>query len=212
MATARAPRSRFYDGLLYARVMAPFMAGLHGYVADHIEPGQKVLDAGCGTGDLVFRLAPRATSVLGVELSPAMVEYAQKRAAPHGYDNVSFEIGDVAAVLADRPDASFDVATLVMALHEMPADARVPVLEALARAAREVMCVDFRVPMPRNLAGLRNRFFELAAGAEHYGAFRDFNRRGGTTGICAGTGLHCERVRDLDGATLQIHRIRRAES
>jgi SAM-dependent methyltransferase len=212
MTTAQEPRSRFYDGVLYAWVMAPFMAGLHGYVADHIGPGQKILDAGCGTGDLVFRLAPRATSVLGVDLSPAMVEYARKLAEPHGCDNVSFEIGDVASVLADRPDASFDVATLVMALHEMPADARAPVLEALARAAREVVCVDFRVPMPRNVAGLRNRFFELAAGAEHYSTFRDFNRRGGTAGICVATGLHCEHVRDLDGATLAIHRIRRAQS
>jgi SAM-dependent methyltransferase len=198
--------------VLYAWVMAPFMAGLHGYVADHIEPGQKILDAGCGTGDLVFRLAPSAASVLGVDLSPAMIEYARKRAEPQGCDNVSFEIGDVASVLAERPDASFDVATLVMTLHEMPADARAPVLEALTCAAREVVCVDFRVPMPRNLAGWRNRFFELAAGAEHYGTFRDFNRRGGTAGICAATGLHCEHVRDLDAATLAIHRIRRAGS
>jgi ubiquinone/menaquinone biosynthesis C-methylase UbiE len=192
--------------------MAPFMAGLHAYIADHIEPDRKILDAGCGTGDLVLRLAPRAREVLGVELSPAMVEYARKRLEPHGFENVSFEIGDVTMVLAERPDASFDVATLVMALHEMPADTRLPVLETLARTAREVVCVDFRVPMPRNLAGFRNRFFELAAGPEHFGAFRDFNRRGGTTGVCAASGLHCEHVRHLDGGTLAIHRIRRAES
>jgi hypothetical protein len=59
---------------------------------------------------------------------------------------------------------------------------------------------------------LRNRFFELAAGTEHYGSFRDFNRRGGTAGICVATGLHREHVRDLDRATLAIHRIWRTGS
>ncbi|MBW1877237.1 MAG: class I SAM-dependent methyltransferase [Deltaproteobacteria bacterium] len=211
MDTARAPRSRIYDGGFYARVMDPFMVGLHGYVADHVEPGMTVVDAGCGTGSLVFRLAPTAKEVLGVDLSPAMVEYAQQRLESTEVDNVSFALGDLSTALADRPDDSFDLATLLMVLHEMPNDARVPVLTELARVAREVMVVDFRVPMPWSFTGLRNRFIELTAGLEHFNAFRDFTRRGGTAAIAATAELPCEHVRFLDAGTLEIHRIKHAE-
>jgi ArsR family transcriptional regulator len=189
-------------------MLDPFMVGLHGYIADHVEPGLSVVDAGCGTGSLVFRLAPKAKEVLGVELSPAMVEYAQQQLESAEVDNVSFALGDVCTALGNRPDDSFDLATLVMVLHEMPHEARVPVLTELARVAREVLVVDFRVPMPWNLAGLRNRFIEFAAGFEHFGAFRDFNRRGGTAAIAAEAELPCEHVRFLDKRTLELHTIK----
>ena len=35
----RAPRSRFYDGRLYARVVDPFVSGLHRMDTDLVEPG-----------------------------------------------------------------------------------------------------------------------------------------------------------------------------
>jgi len=190
--------------------MDPFTSGLRGYIADHVEPGQKIVEAACGTGRLAFRLAERAREVVGVELSPAMVRLAQKRLAETRAENVSLVLGDVATALADHPEHGFDLATLVLSLHEMPAGARIPVLTELCRVAREVMCVDYRVPMPVNLAGIRNRMLEVVAGIGHFRAFLDFYRRGGTAGIAAAAGLQCEHARDLDSGTLSIHRIRAA--
>jgi len=189
--------------------MDPFMRGLHGYVSDSVESGLSIIDAGCGTGSLVLRLAPKSREVLGIELSPAMVDYARRSAESTAVDNVSFALGDVTTALADRPDGSFDLALLVMVLHEMPHEARVPVLTELARVAREVLVVDFRVPQPWSLAGARNRFIEFMAGFEHFGAFRDFRRRGGTAAISEAADLRCEHVRYLDASTLEIHKIRR---
>jgi ubiquinone/menaquinone biosynthesis C-methylase UbiE len=173
-----------------------------------VEPGQRIVEAACGTGRLAFQLAERAREVVGVELSPAMFRIAENRLASSQLENVSFVLGDVATALVDRPRYSFDLATLVLSLHEMPADSRAPVLTELCRVAREVMCLDYRVPMPRNLAGVRNRMLEVAAGVEHLRAFLDFGRKGGVAGIAAAAGLHCDHVRDLDHGTLSIHRIR----
>jgi SAM-dependent methyltransferase len=59
--------------------------------------GDRVLDVGCGCG-LTTRTAARAASagsVLGVDLSPAMLQEAERRARAEALTNVGFEQGDV---------------------------------------------------------------------------------------------------------------------
>lgn len=145
----RRPRSRIYDGAFFGRMLDPFNSDLHGFVAAQVDPGARVLEVGCGTGALAFRLAPQAAEVVGVELSPAMIAYATRRLAAVATPNVSFVLGDAAAALADRADASFDVATMVLVLHEIPPESRPGVLREAARLARQVLCLDYRVPLIR---------------------------------------------------------------
>lgn len=209
MTGARAPRSRFYDGAIYARLLDPSLTRLHEVVASYVEPGARMLDVGCGTGNLAFLAAETASEVTGIELSPAMVDYAERRRRREKVERVSFVIGDASSAMADRPDRSFDVATMVMTLHEMPAATRESVLQEVCRLADRLICVDFRVPMPSNLPGWRNRLAELAAGPEHFLAFRDFGRRGGVPGIAKAAGLRCVHRRLVDGGTLDINELSR---
>jgi len=206
----RSPRSRFYDGRIYARIMDPLLSGLHDRVAHHVDPTGRILDVGCGTGNLVWRLASKAREVVGVDLSPAMVAHARESLAERGLPHVSFVLGDVTSVFSGLPNGHFDVATLVLALHEMPDEGRVPVLIEVARLARNVVCVDFHAPMPWNLAGLRNRVVEMTAGAEHYRAFRSFQRLGGMAGAAGAAGLRFEAVRRIDAGTMAVGSMRRA--
>lgn len=209
MSVPRPPRSRFYDGRIYARVLDPLLAGLHDRVAEHVEPTGRILDVGCGTGALVFRLASKAREVVGAELSPAMVAHARERLAERGLSNVSFVLGDVTTAFAGTEDGHFDLATMILVLHEMPDEARSSVLAEVARIARRVVCVDFHAPMPLNLAGLRNRFIELTAGSEHYRAFRSFQRAGGMGEVARASSLVFEPVRLLDAGTMAVGVVRR---
>jgi 2-polyprenyl-3-methyl-5-hydroxy-6-metoxy-1,4-benzoquinol methylase len=63
MTSGRTPRSRFYDGGLYAALMDPFTSGLRGYIANHVDPDLRIVEAACGTGQLAFQLAERAREV-----------------------------------------------------------------------------------------------------------------------------------------------------
>lgn len=75
-----------------------------------IRTSDRVLDVGCGTGSTSRRAARAAAtgSVLGVDLSSAMLEVARRRAAADGIDNVRFE--QVDAQVHSFHAGAFDVA------------------------------------------------------------------------------------------------------
>ncbi len=77
-----------------------------------LRPGRgRLLDAGCGSGDLLEALRTDGWDVLGVEPSAAAAELARRR---HGLDVVTgrFET-------ADLPPASFDVVTMTSVLEHL---------------------------------------------------------------------------------------------
>lgn len=76
-----------------------------------------VLEIGCGTGAFTRRLAERAERVVGIDLSPRMIEAARARCA--GFARVRLEVADATAFEpgAERWDAIASLATL----HHLPA-------------------------------------------------------------------------------------------
>ena len=95
----------------------PFGAALSEVAA--IEPGDRVLDVGCGRGAVLFPAAVATGPgghVTGTDLAPRMVELT--RAAAAGLPNVTVAFGDAQA--PDFPDASFDVVTAGLVLFFLP--------------------------------------------------------------------------------------------
>lgn len=76
---------------------------------------RRVADLGAGEGTLSQLLAQRAESVIAVDLSPKMVDYAQQLAVRNRLDNLEFRIGDI-----EEPpiaEQTIDLAILSQALH-----------------------------------------------------------------------------------------------
>jgi SAM-dependent methyltransferase len=67
--------------------------GFNGFLLDVIAAGDRVLDIGCGNGQLTRLAAGKAVSATGVDLSGPMLATARARAAD--VPNVTFEQGDV---------------------------------------------------------------------------------------------------------------------
>lgn len=75
------------------------------------QPGQWVLDAGCGTGHLANQIASRGAFLVGVDTSPEMIAQARRN-----YPELEFEVADVAEYRTRRP---FDAVFSNAALHWM---------------------------------------------------------------------------------------------
>ena len=91
----------------YTRMLADF--GDIVATAAAYAPGERVLDVGCGNGDLTLaaaRAVGESGSVHGVDLSPAMLSVSASRAADAGLRNVSFAAADAATFQPDP--AGFD--------------------------------------------------------------------------------------------------------
>ncbi|RKP54025.1 methyltransferase domain-containing protein [Cohnella endophytica] len=70
--------------------------------------GERIIDFGCGTGDLAARIAASGADVHGVDISPEMVERARDK-----YPQLTFECSDVTKWRAKKPyDAVFSNAAL----------------------------------------------------------------------------------------------------
>ena len=113
-------------------------------VRDHLPPGGRLLDVGCGSADLpAFLLSrlPGPPRAVGLD-----VKVAHLQAAPRGLRRV---VGDVRRL--PFPDRSFDVVTASLFLHHFDAPELPGILRDLARLARNALVVNdlrrARVPL-----------------------------------------------------------------
>jgi SAM-dependent methyltransferase len=97
---------------LYATENAPRIAPVAGRVVAHaaLTDGEQVLDIGTGTGIILELASPLVGPnghLVGLDISPEMLAYAQTHITTHGLTNVSLREGGAESIPAD--DNSFDV-------------------------------------------------------------------------------------------------------
>ena len=110
----------------------------HDFFVERIHEGERVLDVGCGKGELAYDLAERSQAqVVAIDASPWMLEFARERSS---HPNVTFVQADAVDY---KPDEAVDVAILSNVLEHI--EPRVELLRSLRERA-EARRLLIRVP------------------------------------------------------------------
>src|SRR5262249_43171843 len=80
---------------VYGRFRPAYPAALLDHLVTRagVGPGARLLDLGCGTGQVAIPLSDRFAQVWAVDLEPEMVEVGQRKAADAGAHNIRWSTG-----------------------------------------------------------------------------------------------------------------------
>lgn len=80
----------------------------HKFMMKKLTPleGTKCLDVGTGTGEIALMMAERGADVIGLDITPSMIELAEKKFQGEGYPDMEFMVGDALDLQFD--DETFD--------------------------------------------------------------------------------------------------------
>jgi 2-polyprenyl-3-methyl-5-hydroxy-6-metoxy-1,4-benzoquinol methylase len=99
----------FYNEYQYAdlvdRSKDPYAAAKYGVIERYLAPRQhlRILNAGCGSGELSFRLAAAGHEVVGIDPASEYVALAERGANAIGLPRCSFEVSTIEAFTAHEP-------------------------------------------------------------------------------------------------------------
>ncbi len=143
-------QARFYD------VFVGLLTGgrsrrLYGEILTlaRLQPGENVLDVGCGTGSLAIlagQTAGAETAIHGIDPAIAMVERARQKAKQAAVE-VDFQPGAAEAI--PFPDSTMDLVMNSLMIHHLPLDLRLAALREMYRVLKpggRLLIVDFEPP------------------------------------------------------------------
>lgn len=200
--------ARLYDAFWsgFSRAVAEPIAR---YLEDHVAAAglpRRLLDVGCGTGQLLTFFADRGWEVVGVDRSPAMVERARANAARHVESGrAEVVVGDAAELVVDGPVAAatctFDV------LNHLPGgDAVASCFAAVRRAVAEGGAFVFDVHTTTGIRQLNN--MNMRDTDDHFFVSRVLHDAASDTSVARVTGF--SRGEDGRWDRFEQHQVERA--
>ncbi len=121
------------------------------------QPTDRVIDLGTGTGIIAAQAAPLVREVIGIDISPDMLDFACKE---HSASNLKFHLGDIRSL--DFEQCLFDKATARMVFHHVLTDAENGVRDVHRILAKEgAFILSEGVPPSKALGDWYSEMFAL---------------------------------------------------
>lgn len=113
-----------------------------------VSPQDTVLDVACGSGIVACAFAKVADRVIGIDITPAMLEQATVLAEQKGLKNLSWQQGDIEKL--PFPDESFSIVMSRYAFHHfLQPDVVMSEMMRVCRRGGRVLIADVALPQDR---------------------------------------------------------------
>jgi len=127
----------FYDGLVNVMTLG-YIRRLRMLTVDNalLQPGENILDVGCGTGAVTIPAKLRVGKnggAAGIDPSAEMIVVARRKANRAGLE-IDFRIGVIESL--PFPDGTFDAVTSSLMMHHLPEHLRVKGLTEIFRVLK----------------------------------------------------------------------------
>ncbi|MBI4225901.1 methyltransferase domain-containing protein [Candidatus Roizmanbacteria bacterium] len=106
---------------------------------------KKILDVATGTGAQAYEIAKLGHNVVGIDLSPEMLEQTKKKIS----SNLKLRFQQADGTNLPFKDNSFDASTISLGLHDTPYEIELLVLKEMKRATKKggsILIVDYNEP------------------------------------------------------------------
>jgi ubiquinone/menaquinone biosynthesis C-methylase UbiE len=168
-----------------------------------------ILDAECGTGTQLGLYSKPGCKLYGVDSSPTFLDAARRKLG----DSAELSVQDASHM--SFPDRMFDLITMIITLHEIPASLRLAVLTECKRVLKadgRILVADFHFgpyssPEGRMDSTLR-LFGEMSLGRDHFSNFRDYRKRGCLAPLIAESKLSIEKQLVPPTGVVEIYLLR----
>lgn len=195
----------------YDRIFEPMNSGLRkiGLKMYPVQPGMDILDIGCGTGAHLKLYQDKNCNVFGVDLSPAMLQIAEKKLGKNA------NLQQIDATETGFADNKFDLILSSTVLHEMSPQVRSDVLKEAKRILKNdghIIIIDFHPGRVKNIKGIYSKVIitisEIIAGREHYKNYRNFIKNGGLPSLLELSDFVIEQKKIVSGGNFGIYLLK----
>lgn len=195
-------KDHWYDGWFYDKLIAPNQDRIFAEIKKIIKPNARIVDVGCGTGRLSFKLVDKTESITGIDLSRKNIDSANKKLAKIPNDKLSFRHTTIDELIDNN--YHFDYAVMTYVIHEVNAEDRVELLGKMSRIADMIIIGDYLVPAKKGFWNILNEVVEFLAGNEHYRNYKHFISNCGLEGLAKEASLKIVNKIENRPATSQI--------
>ena len=138
--------------------------------------GARALDLATGTGDIAFAIAARGARVVGLDITPRMIEIARMKIAgregQERQDPPAFVVGDMLAL--PFPSASFDIVTTGYGLRNVPdLPSAIDEIARVLRPGGRFVSLDFNRPANRLVRAAYLAYLTCVGGVLGWALHRD---------------------------------------
>lgn len=178
------------------------LATVKNQIVDLIAYNSKVIEFGCGNGDLLFKLSPRIQSGLGIDSSEMMISYALKQMENKKISNIGFQCKELGIDYRNSKKHDFSIASLFF--HTIPKADSIYLLKIMIEISDNVLICEFSRPntfQQKSLLWLDQKL------AGYYRNFRLFQKNGYLEGILAETHYSSLEVYDTSIPFIKIYKM-----